>query len=236
MKTLTPTLRALLVAASLSLSSSVTLAQDKNRLPPELSRSSPPADILRWLDKTTFAEARVGLNRSGDPGTDDPIPSLRVDSTVGEKFVFSQGFRLANLEGCTLTLRNDDVKLIRYADDALFTIGGDGGHAFGDVGQTETRYVAELYVPLDKMSDRKGKAAYRHTSEPKKAALLGAWRTTFKSKRGRRDAGLSVFPAGRREKRTFTDGETVTFTFDSREAGERFNAAFRRAIKLCGAK
>jgi hypothetical protein len=235
MKTVRPALRALWLVAAISLVGAKTVAQDKKTPPPELSHRASLSEILDWLDKTSFGHARVGLNRSGDPSVERADGS-QDSGTVGEKFVFSRGFRLANLDGCTLTLRNDDVKLLGYADDALFTIGGGGEHMFSEVGKTPTRYVAELYVPLHRMSDRKGRAAYRHTSDAKRAGLLGAWRTTFKTKRGRRYAGVSIFPAGQREKQGFTDGEMLTFTFDSKEAGEKFNAAFRQAIKLCGTK
>jgi hypothetical protein len=214
-----------------------TSAQNKKQLPAELGKSSTPAEIIDWLDRTSFADARVGLNNSGSPGVDEP--GYSDGGTVGERFVFSQGFRLANLDGCTLTLRNDDVKLLVYADKALFTIGGDDRHIFDEVGKTSTRYVAELYLPLHKISDHRGKGPYLHTRNRKQAALLGLWRTVFKPKgmfrQGHRDFAISVFPAGQREKKEYMDGESLTFTFDSKETSEKFNTAFRRAIKLCGA-
>jgi hypothetical protein len=238
MKTFQTMLQALLLLASVSFLSSTIFAQDKNRLPPELNQNSSLSEIIDWLDRTSFAAARIGLNHSGSEAVKSPGYYKR--GTLGEKFVFSQGFKLANLDGCTLTLRNDDVKLLRYADNALITIGGDGRHMFDEVGKTETRYVAELYLPLQKISDRRGKAPYLHTSNPKQAGLIGSWRTVFQPKgffgHSRRVFAISVFPAGEREKQEFMDGEMLTFTFDSRETSEKFNAAFRRAFKLCGAK
>ncbi len=236
MKTFQLALHTLFLVAWISPLSLKTLAQDQKPLPPELSQSSSLSEIIEWLDKVSFPQARVGVNRSGDSAVYDIHGYQQESGTLAERFVFSPGFRLANLVGCNLTLKNDNVKLLRYADNALFAIGGRGIHRFSDVGKAQTSYVAELSVPLDRMSDRKGKATYRHTSDPKQAGLLGMWRTTFETKKNRRHVGISVFPVGQTEKREYTNGEMLTFTFDSKDVSDKFNGAFRRAIKLCGEK
>jgi hypothetical protein len=227
MKIFQPMLHALFLIVSIGFLTSTTFAQDNVRLPPELNRSSSLAEVLGWLDKTSFANARVGLSNDGSPGDSDSI--MPTDSLPSEKAVFSQGFKLTNVDGCALTLRNDDVKVIRFSKSL---------ERFRDVGNTQTRYVTELYVPLYRLSHRKGKAPYRHTSNPEKARLLGAWRAEFKEKGffSRHDVGMSIFPAGQKEVRQYIDGGTLTFTFDSQEMSEQFNAAFRQAIKLCTAK
>lgn len=65
--------------------------------------------------------------------------------------------------------------------------------------------------------------------------LYGAWGAECKYEGvvAKSPVGLFMFPAGPRESRKYYGGESVTFTFDSREQSLRFDAAFRRAIKLC---
>ena len=231
MKKSWPARPALLLVASLGLFGSQMFAQGGKRLPAGLSESSSVSEIVGWLDKAGFAPARVGLNHDGEE-----IRNLHTrefeGETLSERFVFSRGFRVSKLEDCTLTLRNDDVRLLRYADDALFTIGGGGHHPFDEVGKSQTRYAAELHVPLHRLSDSKGRSPYRHTSDPKQAALLGVWRATYRT-RGSREVRIYVFPAERPERRGHVAGDMLTFTFDDRVAADNFDAAFRRAIKLC---
>ena len=225
MKTFQPLLHALLLAVSISLLSSKTFAQNNARLPPELNQNSSLPEVLEWLDKTSFANARVGLNDSGSPNSEESNMGPYGDGTPAQKPIFSQGFRLTNLENCTLTLRNDYMKIIRRPTKHW-------------EGNKDESYVAELYIPLYRLSPGKGREPYRHTQDPEQARLLGTWRTEFKHKGffARHDVGISYFPAAQRESKVYMDGETLTFTFDSKEMSEQFDAAFRQAIKLCKAK
>jgi hypothetical protein len=175
-----------------------------------------------------FAAARVGLTDSvwryrNGTGPDDE-PTLETD-----KEIFSQGFRFGSFKGCTLTLRNDDVKMLLPAEKGLsrgLTYAGDG---------PPPRYVAELHIQLDRLSARKGKSAMRVNNDPEKARLYGAWRAEYRFEGivAKSAAHVTMFPAGLRESRKRYEGESVGFTFDDREQSLRFDAAFRRAIKLC---
>ena len=145
------------------------------------------------------------------------------EGTPGHSLVFSQGFRLSGIDGCTLTLRNEDTYLI----DSSKNIRNSGTHT-----------AAELSVQLDRLSPTKGKATYRHTKNFEKAALVGAWRTEYRYKGFTKHTvvGLELFSTKSKEKVGFWDGTTLTFTFDSKEMSEKFDAAFRQAIRLCTMK
>ena len=64
-----------LVALSLSLNS-VAFAQ-KSSLPAELTENSSLTEIIAWLDKTSFAQARIGLNIDVTESNDE---SFRTDA------------------------------------------------------------------------------------------------------------------------------------------------------------
>jgi hypothetical protein len=175
-----------------------------------------------------FAAARVGLtdnvwrHRNGTGLYDEPTLET-------EKEVFSQGFRFDNIKGCTLTLKNDDVRMLLSPEQErsrALTYAGGG---------PPPRYVAELQIQLDRLSARKGKSALRVNRNPDKARLYGAWRAEyrFEGNVAKSPVFVSMFPAGLRESRKKYEGESVGFTFDSREQSLRFDAVFRRAIKLC---
>jgi hypothetical protein len=209
---------------SIVLLSSGTAAQDRGRLPAELSRSSSVEEILDWLDRTSFAYARVGLKTGSSevlPGSYNPDWQ---EGTPNYTLVFSQGFRLSGVGGCTLTLKNGDTYLVDHSKLVTDT----GRHS-----------AAELEMRLDEMGPTKGKAPYRHTKNPEKAKLIGAWRTEYKYKsfwRARVVGELTLFSMGWKEQTGGWDGETMTFTFDSKEMSEQFDAAFRQAIRLCNEK
>lgn len=97
----------------------------------------------------------------------------------------------------------------------------------------DQRYSAELYIPLNQLSVKKGKGPYRHTVNPDKAQLLGTWRTEFKSNRSQEDVVLALFARGQTEKLGVWTVETLTFTFDSKKTSEKFTKAFRQAIEIC---
>jgi len=185
-------------------------------------------EVLEQLDRTSLAGARLGVSHGGAPGDENALPEP-IPSVSKATLVYSQGFKLANLEGCSLTLRNDDVKLLRPARPPR------PGTYMGD---PQTHYVAEVYVALDKMGERKGRTPYRHTKDAEKARVFGAWRTEYKQRRFRpREIGIvNVFPAGQRERRNLVGYRKLFFTFDTREASEQFDSAFRRAVKLCQPK
>ena len=217
-------IRVLLLATSIFFLSSRTAAQDGSHSPTELSRSWSVSEIMDWLDRASFAYARVGLKKSSSAGLpSSPNPDWQ-EGTPGHKVIFSQGFRLGGVGGCTLTLKNEDTHRINYSKNMR---------------ESKRHFAAELDIQLDKLSPTKGRATYRHTKNPEEARLIGAWRTEYKQKGffTRRVVGeLTLFSMESKERVGFWDGETLTFTFDSKEMSEKFDAAFRQAIRLCKEK
>jgi hypothetical protein len=190
---------------------------------PEAEPSASPRELLDRLESDgLFAAARVALvegvwrYRNGTGPNDEP--TLEIDGRI-----FSRGFRFAGLKGCVLTLVNDDARILLPPGDERAG------------GVTPPRYVAELHIPLDRLSATKGKSAKSAHQKPENVRLYGAWGAEYKYKGvvAKSPVGLFMFPAGLRESRKYYEGESVTFTFDGREQSLRFDAAFRRAIKLC---
>lgn len=170
-----------------------------------------------WLDQTSFRNARVVLKDSWDdetrsPPWDDTKPAERT-------FVFTQGFRVTNIDGCNLMLRNDEARMVEKAK------------------VEDARLIADVWVQLDRMSYDKGRHTRRYTRDPEKVRLLGAWRTEFKYRGwfSRTIIGLTLqSPEWKGPKRWV--GTEIAFAFDTREMSEQFDVAFRRAIRLCRPK
>ena len=159
---------------------------------------------------------------------------------VYESGVFSQGFKLIKADGCSLTLRNEDIKILSFSTTARSSYDDISLERFRRKGADVTPYPAELYIRLNRMKPERGKGPQLHTKDPAKAKLLGSWRTKFKEKGGRsrpQDVLLIVVldspPEGGRDEML---GDTITFTFDNKQRSEQFNVAFRQAIKLCTSK
>jgi hypothetical protein len=97
--------------------------------------------------------------------------------------------------------------------------------------------IADVWVQLNRMGADKGRHTYRYTMDKEKVRLLGAWRTEF-SYNGwfsRTMVGLTLSsPEWKKPQRW--EGLNLAFTFDTREMGEQFDAAFRQAIRLCRKK
>jgi hypothetical protein len=235
MKTLGPLLCGISFSIGIVCLSSQTLAQNKPKLPSPLNASSSVSEIVNWLDKNSFSHARIGLESDG-PNL-DPMESMMF--TISEGLVFSSGFKLVKVDGCRLTLRNDEVKVLsgwtNRTDSnemslANFVWGGKKGE------KKLTPQSAVLFIPLDKM--RYGKKPYQHTKNPEQAKLLGTWRTKFKEKGFLKRFVFqmeitAVEDPGLKGK---MKAATLTFTFDDKEESQRFNAALRQAIGLCARK
>jgi hypothetical protein len=244
MKTFKSVLCALFLILLTGLSASETVAQ-KRGLPPELNQNSSLQEILDYLDKTIFAHARIGFKYSGpEDYTDssDPMGSMTIrTSRLSEEFVLSQGFRLASVDGCKFTLKNDDVQ-IAYWSTRSYNLDLMSFAKF--VNKREkgepplTPKSAVVFIPLDKMSYRKGKGPYRLTKNPEEASQIGTWRTKFQYKGFfvRTIFGMELYAAEPAQVVERTEAETLTFTFDDKEMSEKFNAAFRQAIRICTAK
>jgi hypothetical protein len=233
----------LLLCCFFSILSSRTLAQDVSKLPPDLNKGSTLSEVVDWLDKNSFSHARIGLESDGPESytdSSDPMNSINLSlGQLSEGLFFSSGFRLVKTDGCGLTLRNDDVKILRWWTKsydsnqmslANFVFGGKKGE------KKLTPQSAVLFIPLNKM--RESKKPYQYTKKAEEAKSLGTWRTKFKEKGFFK---LSVFKmeisaAEDPELKGKMQSGTLTFTFDDKEESQRFDAAIRQAIKLCSAK
>lgn len=233
MKTLKSTLYALLLLVVISPAHSETPAQ-RNALPPELNPNSTVREILAYLNETAFPYARIGLKSSlpGDPEFWDADTGLY--SRASSSYIFSQGFKLApeadvEADDCHVKLKNDDVKLYDAGRKDVGLID------LGKVTKTPPPHAAEFPIWLETVSYDKGKAQFVHTKNPDIAKLVGAWQTEFQSRGFFRQTIFGVrFPALKPDDpNEYMMSNTVTFAFDDKQTGERFNAAFRRLIKLC---
>lgn len=230
MKMLNRLFRLFPLILSISLSS-VAFAQEVV-LPPELNQTSSLSEILAWLDKNSFPQARIGLNLRR---TSDSISCEGCG--VYDSAVFSQGFKLIKADGCSLTLGNEDIKILSFSTTARSSYDDISLERFRRKATDLTPYPAELYIRLNRMKPERGKGPQLN-KDPAVAKLLGSWRTEFKSKGGRPwDVLLIVVfdsPPGAGRDQMY--GDSITFTFDKKETAEQFNAAFRQAIKLCTTK
>ena len=207
------------IISVLVLSSVNASAQKKPSLPNGLNQDSSVSEILAWLDQTTFRNARIVLKDSWDddfysPPWDDTRPAVNT-------FIFTQGFRATNIEGCNLMLRNDDVRKVRKSK----------------VEDTVHPLIVDVWVQLNRMSWDKGRRTHRFTNDPQTMSLLGAWRTEFRYYGwfSRTIVGLTLNSPEWKEPQHW-EGMNIAFTFDSKDMSEKFDAAFRRAIKLCRSK
>ena len=169
--------------------SSETLAQSQSTLPPQAKQDSSVSEIVGRLDKTSLSHARIslkfeGVGQSLDGGDLMQLrgPSL---SRLSEDLFFSSGFRLVSVDGCRLTLKNDQVKILSWGTSsndrhlmsfANFLFEGKKGE------KKLTPRSAVLFIPLDKLSYKGGRKPYRYTKNPDTGKLLGTWRTEFKEK------------------------------------------------------
>jgi hypothetical protein len=130
----------------------------------------------------------------------------------------TQGFRVTNIDGCNLMLRNDDVRTVVKSK----------------VEEIKYRVVADVWVQLNRMSPNKGKHTHRYTNDPEKVRLLGAWRTDFgyRGWSSNTIVGLTLSSSQWKEPQRW-QGMNVAFTFDTKEMAEKFDTAFRQAIRLC---
>lgn len=92
----------------LVLSSLSPLAQGKRDLPGGLKPDSSVTEILTWLGQAIIPNARIVLKDSRD----DYIYRPPWDNTESIKhtFIFLEGFRVTNVDGCNLMLRHDDAR------------------------------------------------------------------------------------------------------------------------------
>ena|ERR1051325_1344624 len=189
-------------------------------------------DILEWLNTNAFPRARIGVKDRGQ--SHKGRFGLPDYYTGNAERIFSEGFHVTSVNGCQLILRNEPVAII----DATYSHGKFQKFIVEKNGERKlTPQVASLFLSLNRMSDR-GKAPYLHTDDPDKAKLLGSWRTIFDNKGFilHEIFGMELTAAEQPHTKELAHFNYLTFTFDNKELAEQFNAAFRRAIKICGSK
>ncbi len=212
-------LHALFILSVIAFFSFESFGQSKPSLPGNLNQNSTVSEILSWLDQTTFGNARVVLKDSWD--ADEYVPPIVDYERAKKTFHFTQGFRATTIDGCNLVLRNDDASIVTKSkmEDTVHPL------------------IADVWVQLNRMGADKGRHTHRYTKDKEKVRLLGPWRTEF-SYNGwfsRTMVGLTLSsPEWKKPQRW--EGLNLAFTFDTREMGEQFDAAFRQAIKLCRKK
>jgi hypothetical protein len=159
---------------------------------------------------------------------------------LSEDLYFSSGFRLVKAEGCRLTLRNDEIKILsagtKSYDSNQMSL---ANFVWGKKGEKKlTPQSAVLFIPLDKMRYEGDTEPYQVTKNAERAKWLGTWRTKFKEKGFFKRSVFQMELTAVED--TGVKGKmkagTLTFTFDDKEESERFNAALRQAIALCARK
>jgi len=225
----------LLLLLILMVAGSNVPAQQDTRLPPQLNSHSSLSQILAWLNQNAFPYARVGLRTEGGSGPRRSFGLPRRSVAGGER-VFSEGFQIKWINGCHVTLSNEHATII----DARSPSSGSF-HRFilQKNGNRElTPQLALLFLPLNRMSDKRGKGPYLQTEDQEKAKLLGPWRTSFDQKGFFRRSifELELTAAEQPQTKELGSFDYLTFNFDSKDLAEQFNAAFRSAIRICNTR
>jgi len=241
-----PSLFCALFSIALSIALNSQAFAQNNSLPSDLTEKSSLAEIVAWLDKTSFAKARIGVHASAPQMDSDSVPN--ATTTYPEWAVFAQGFRLVKSDGCHLVLRNDAIELIEFASKYPDSRNG----SFANFRKTKNKqFSGDLLISLERLSGKKGKSPYRLNTKSDLADLLGTWQTKFIGKGLKidvtenkwripgktitlvNDIVLEIAASGENGGNESMDADDLTFTFDDRETSEKFYAAFRQAVNLC---
>jgi hypothetical protein len=191
----------------------VLLAQDGASPRPNI------VEVMNSLDQNGLAQARVGI-RTLAQSREEVSGVVQQEAYPALSLFYSEGFKFVRIENCGAVLRNDNAQLISHS------------RLVRDPAQGERR-PAQLFIPLNRLSITKGRKPFRHTSDPQKAQLLGNWRAEFKSNRSQDEVVLTLFDSKQPSKLVVWKADTLTFTFDNKETSEKFDNAFRQAIKIC---
>ena len=222
MKTLLKWPYPLLLVLSMGSLSTGTRAQNKAGL----AATTSLAEIINWLDNVGLPRARISLKNG----------SYEEDG-LSEELVFSDGFRLLTLDGCRLTLKNDQIKIIGwwtynpYMSLRVFLEKGRRGE------KPLTPQSGVLVIPLNKLRYKERKP-YLYTKKPDVAKEFGMWRIKFHQKAfiKQRPLEMKITAAEDPNLISTMNAETLTFTFEDKQESESFRVAFNRAIKLCQGK
>ena len=237
MKTLPVLLCCFLLTASICLAPA-TLAQDQSTQV-DVKQLSTVTEVLEFLNKSSFAHARIGLVFDGGEdyrGDDNTSRMNALVSRLSESAYFSSGFTFDNVNGCHLKLKNEQVKIVKWwsgsADQHFMSL--SKFLMEGRKGEKQlTPQSAVLSVPLDELKYKK-EITPRETHKKTKQ-LIGAWQVEFKEKNffRRSVVHMDVTAAEGTNLSSKMTAQTLVFLFDDKQEAENFNTAFRRAIQLC---
>jgi len=225
------------------------IAAQSGALPAGLTEKSTLVEVLAWLDKTGFPDARIGFQSTGNNPT-DPVEASMSTATYSDWAVFGKGFKLSKTDGCRIVLKNDSLDLLDFSTKS--PDGEKGAFSnFRKAGDKQPGYAGNLYIALDLLSHKKMKGSYRLTEKKEKADRLGTWQTKFYGKGDKLDITKQKYripptkieitydllmevvgskPNGGDER---MPADYITFTFDDKDASDKFYAVFRRAVELC---
>ena len=197
-----------------------------------IGEKSSLAEIIDWMDKTSFAQARVGVvseEHDSDGITDSPYESA----------FFSQGFKLTKVEkDCQLTLRNEQSIFLTGGVEYSYTFTDSAkalNNFIANARSSRTPYPIEIFINLKRLGPKKGKKPYLSAKNPEDAKLFGTWTTDFRAS-GINAIRADIFYADRKERQNYIGNDELMFTFESQEIAEKFDKSFRQAIRLCRAK
>jgi hypothetical protein len=234
MNSLRVSLAALLIALIGVLSLGIP-GPEKTLLPPALNESSSLAETLEWLNKNAFPHARVGLKFRSRKGPKSRFGVPQVYHAGGER-IFSEGFHVTLVNSCQVLLTNEQVTIVDARNPES---GGFYRFITQKNGQRElTPQLATVFLSLDRMSDKRGKRPHLLTKDHKHGKSGGWWQASYEQhgffNKMIFDAELT--PAEQPQTKELGHFDYLSFTFESRELAEQFDAAFRRAIKICANK
>lgn len=141
-----------------------------------MKQFSSVTEVVDWLNKNSLSHARIGLVHEGPESYldgSDPAQSMTLNfARPSEALYFSSGFTLAGLDGCRLTLKIDQVKILNEGalpqmSFARFLMDGKKGE------KRLTPQAAVLVIPLDQLSYKGGKSPRRYTKDPATVKRLG---------------------------------------------------------------
>lgn len=177
------------------------------------------ADLAQYIPQAEIWLLNKGTDSEMDLGK---IPYQEVH--------VNKGFTVQKFERCELRLE-EPAGLLPYtflSTDNYLTYGSTHDF-FAALSRNRTPARLTLYIPLYKLSHKKGKPTRRLSKNPQKLGY-NKWAVQLKTRKGL-PILLMATEASRTEK---VYGEILTFVFDDEDAAHSFEAGFRQQIKICG--
>jgi len=241
MKTLGMLLSCLIFVMSVCLAANI-LAQQQPA-PVDVNQLSSATEVIEFLNKSSLARARIGLDFDGGEshrGDDNMSRMNAMLARLSEWAYFSSGFTVESFDGCRLRLKNDQVKILKWysgsADQRFMSL--SKFLMEGRKGEKQlTPQSAVLSVPIHELKYKK-EIAPKYLKYPPTQQLLGAWQIEFNEKNffRRSVVHMDVTAAEGPDLTSKMTAQKLLFTFEDKQEAENFNVAFRRAIQLCSKK